>query len=320
MAARDQLQRAAQSVLRSLSTARAARAAAAGAGGSSGVLGNTTSTSTTAATTLHGAPAPSASSAHSYSTHHHVEHVAPPATRVPVQDEWYLRQRTRIPLGNRAPHTAQSAWVAPSAVLAGDVDLLDRASVWNGAVLRGDLNNVTVGHVSNVQDRCVLHAARSTAAGLPAATVIGKFSTIEPAAVLRSCRVGDQSVVGSRCVLLEGSLVEDGAVLAPGSVLPPARRVPTGELWAGAPARFVRKLTADERDALKGVAESVWRRAADLSADELPHGTAWRLVEDWRAARDGAGLFEWVDMRRQKYALRTEQEREVEAQKLSAGE
>jgi gamma-carbonic anhydrase len=320
MAARDQLQRAAQSVLRSLSTAR--RAAAAGAGGSILATSNTSRAPRHQATTLSSSPAPATSSHshHPYSTHHHVEHVAPPATRVPIQDEWYLRQRQRVPLGNRTPHCAQSAWVAPSAVLAGDVDLLDRASVWHGAVLRGDLNNVTLGHVSNVQDRCVLHAARSTAAGLPAATVIGKYSTVEPAAVLRSCRVGDHSVVGSRAVLLEGSLVEDGAILAPGSVLPPARRVPSGELWAGAPARFVRKLTADEKDAIKGVAEAVARCAAEQGADELPHGNSWRLVEDWRAARDGAGLFEWVDMRRQKYSLRTEQEREVEAQKLSAGE
>lgn len=303
------LQRAATSVLRALSAARAA-----------GACSTSTSTTTAAAAApalLASSSAPS--SARPYSTQH-VEHVAPPATRVPVQDEWYLRQRQRIPLGNRAPHCAQSAWVSPSAVLAGDVDLLDRASVWGGAVLRGDLNNVTVGHVSNVQDRCVLHAARSTAAGLPAATVVGKYVTIEPGAVLRSCRVGDRVVIGSRAVLLEGSLVEEESILAPGSVLPPARRIPSGELWAGAPARFVRKLTADERDAIKGVAEAAWRLAAGHASDELPHGSAWRLVEDWRAARDGAGMFEWVDMRRQKYAIRSGMEREAEAQKLSSGD
>jgi carbonic anhydrase/acetyltransferase-like protein (isoleucine patch superfamily) len=192
--------------------------------------------------------------------------------------------------------------------------------VWGGAVLRGDLNNVTVGQLSNVQDRCVLHAARSTAAGLPAATVVGKYVTIEPGAVLRSCRVADRVVIGARAVLLEGSLVEEDAILAPGSVLPPARRVPSGELWAGAPARFVRKLTGDEKDAIKEAAQAVWRLSAGHGADELPHGSAWRLVEDWRAARDGAGLFEWVDMRRQKYAIRSEMEREAEAQKLSSGE
>ena len=121
--------------------------------------------------------------------------------------------------------------------------------------------------------------------------------------------------------MLEGSLVEENSILAPGSVLPPARRIPSGELWAGAPARFVRKLTADEIDEIKEVAESIYRLAASThAADELPHGSAWRLVEEWRAARDGAGLFEWVDMRRQKYAVRSELEREAEAQKLQSGE
>jgi carbonic anhydrase/acetyltransferase-like protein (isoleucine patch superfamily) len=302
------LQRAATTVLRALS---AARSRAAG--------GACCSASAAAAASSAALASSSPSTTRPYSTQH-VEHVAPPATRVPIQDEWYLRQRTRIPLGNRAPHCAASAWVSPSAVLAGDVDLLDRASVWGGAVLRGDLNNVTVGQLSNVQDRCVLHAARSTAAGLPAATIVGKYVTIEPGAVLRSCRVADRVVIGARAVLLEGSLVEEDAILAPGSVLPPARRVPSGELWAGAPARFVRKLTGDEKDAIKEAAQAVWRLAAGHSADELPHGSAWRLVEDWRAARDGAGLYEWVDMRRQKYAIRSEMEREAEAQKLSSGE
>ena len=314
------LQRAANSVLRALSAARSAAAGTSSTNSSSSSSGSAGAAAAAAAAAAGRVTTPpSPNPPRLYSTQH-VEHVAPPATRVPVQDEWYLRQRQRIPLGNRSPHCAASAWVAPSAVLAGDVDLLDRASVWGGAVLRGDLNNVTVGHVSNVQDRCVLHAARSTAAGLPAATVVGRYVTIEPAAVLRSCRVGDHCVVGSRSVLLEGSLVEEGAILAPGSVLPPARRVPSGELWAGAPARFVRKLTADERDAIKGAAEAVWRLAAGHAADELPHGSAWRLVEDWRSARDGAGLFEWVDMRREKYAIRSGMEREAEAQKLSSGE
>jgi carbonic anhydrase/acetyltransferase-like protein (isoleucine patch superfamily) len=64
--------------------------------------------------------------------------------------------------------------------------------------------------------------------------------------VLRSCRIGDNVIVGAKCSLMEGAFVEDNSILAPGSVLPPARRVPSGELWAGNPAKFVRKLTKDE--------------------------------------------------------------------------
>jgi carbonic anhydrase/acetyltransferase-like protein (isoleucine patch superfamily) len=97
-----------------------------------------------------------------------------------------------------------------------------------------------------------VHAAcRTSPTGLTAATIIGKYVTVEPNCVLRSCRVQDYCLVGARSVLLEGSLMEPYSSLAPGSVLPPARRVPEGELWGGNPARFIRKLSGDEKDALK---------------------------------------------------------------------
>jgi carbonic anhydrase/acetyltransferase-like protein (isoleucine patch superfamily) len=237
-----------------------------------------------------------------------------------ISEEWYLRQRRSMPLGNRIPHAAADSWIAPNAVVVGDVDLLDRVrggvrampcwrastrrrrwgpaepparsaqvSVWYGAVLRGDLNNITIGSVSNIQDRTVIHAARcgsgaarvplpglgaaagrwrrgpqqppaapptslaapprprrTSPTGLTAATLVGKYVTVEPQCVLRSCRVEDNCIVGAKSVLCEGSMMEPYSMLAPGSVLPPARRVPEGELWAGSPATFVRKLTKDE--------------------------------------------------------------------------
>ncbi|KAK2080265.1 Gamma carbonic anhydrase-like 1, mitochondrial [Prototheca wickerhamii] len=161
-------------------------------------------------------------------------------------EEVYNRQRQLVPLGQRVPTLAPDAWVAPNAVLIGDVDLYDRVSVWHGAVLRGDLNTIKIGSFSNVLEGAVIHAASSSPTGLPAATVIGHHVTVGQGALLRSVTVQDQVVIGDKCVLLEGSLVEKQSVLAPGSVLPPGRRVPSGELWAGAPARRVRKLTKDE--------------------------------------------------------------------------
>lgn len=82
--------------------------------------------------------------------------------------------------------------------------------------------------------------------GLNAATLIGDKVTIEPYAVLRSCRVESKSIIGARSVLCEGSVVESEAIVAPNSVVPPARRIPSGELWGGNPAKFIRKLTAHE--------------------------------------------------------------------------
>lgn len=89
-------------------------------------------------------------------------------------------------------------------------------------------------------------SCRTSPTGLTAATLIGKYVTIEPNCVLRSTRIEDNCIVGAKSVLCEGSMMEPYSILAPGSVLPPARRVPEGELWAGSPAKFVRKLTKDE--------------------------------------------------------------------------
>jgi carbonic anhydrase/acetyltransferase-like protein (isoleucine patch superfamily) len=97
----------------------------------------------------------------------------------------------------------------------------------------------------------------SSPTGLPAATKIGNFVTIEPSCVLRSCRIGNFCLVGARSVLCEGSLMEPYSMLTPGSVLPPARRVPEGEVWGGTPAKFIRKMTGDEKDAIKQLALEV---------------------------------------------------------------
>lgn len=197
--------------------------------------------------------------------------------------EWdYRGQRTKIPVGHRVPIVAVDAWVAPNAVLAGAVDVQDKGTVWYGSVLRGDLNRIVVGFCSSVGDKCVLHAASTSPTGLSAETLIGKYCTVGAFSTLRSCTIEDESVVGQRCVLMEGSLVEMNGMLGSGSVLPPGRRVPAGELWAGNPARFVRELTYDEILAIPKLAEGI-RELAQEHADEfLPYSAAYLEVEKLR--------------------------------------
>lgn len=217
------------------------------------------------------------------------------AARAPVhpEEELYNRQRQFIILGNRVPTAAPDTWVAPNAVVVGDVDLYERTSIWYGCVLRGDLNRVKVGAFTNVQDRTVITAARSSPTGLPAATIIGRNVTIGQGCLLRSTTVEDEAVVGDKCVLLEGSLVEKNAVLAPGSVLPPGRRIPSGELWAGSPAKFVRKLTKDEKAEIPTLANSMFRLADAHSEEFLPYSSAYAEAENLRAIlKPGAALAE----------------------------
>ncbi|KAF3795481.1 Gamma carbonic anhydrase-like 1 [Nymphaea thermarum] len=196
----------------------------------------------------------------------------------------YRGQRMVIPLGQWIPKVAVDAYVAPNVVLAGQVAVQDGASVWSGSVLRGDLNKITVGFCSNVQERCVLHAAWSSPTGLPADTNIERFVTIGAYTILRSCTVEPECIIGQHSVLMEGSLVETHSILEAGSVVPPGRRIPTGELWAGNPARFVRPLSHDEILEIPKLSVAVNDLSRSHFSEFLPYSTVYLEVEKMKKA------------------------------------
>ncbi|BDA41489.1 Gamma carbonic anhydrase-like 1, mitochondrial [Coccomyxa sp. Obi] len=203
-----------------------------------------------------------------------------------IEDELYCRQRQLLVLGNRVPVLAPDSWVAPNAVVIGDVDIFDQVSIWYGAVLRGDLNNIRVGAYSNIQDKSIIHAARTSPTGLPAATKIGRYVTIGQGCLLRSATVENECIIGDRSILMEGSLVEKQSVLAPGTVLPPGRLVPSGQLWAGNPARYVRDLTKDEKEEISAIAMGVFGTIDKHSSEFLPYSFAYVETEKVRKASE----------------------------------
>lgn len=146
------------------------------------------------------------------------------------------------------PQLAEDAWVAPTAVLVGRVILARGASVWWGAVLRGDNEPITVGPGSNVQDGCVLH----TDPGFP--LTIGENVTIGHLAMLHGCTIGDGALVGIGAVVLNGATIGEGALLGARSLLAEGKSIPPGTLALGAPARVVRELS--EEDRARGLAGS----------------------------------------------------------------
>jgi carbonic anhydrase/acetyltransferase-like protein (isoleucine patch superfamily) len=133
-------------------------------------------------------------------------------------------------LRGRRPRVHPEAYVAPTAVLIGDVELEAGASIWFGAVLRGDEATITIGAGSNVQDNAVIHCSRD----LP--TVVGENVTIGHQACLEGCTVEDGALVGTAAVMLQRSKLGNRAMLAAGSVLPEGAEVPAGKLAAGVPA------------------------------------------------------------------------------------
>ncbi|KAI5056396.1 hypothetical protein GOP47_0028214 [Adiantum capillus-veneris] len=194
--------------------------------------------------------------------------------------EWdYRSQRRALPVYNIVPYIAVDAYVAPNTVIAGAVDVWDASSVWYGSVVRGDLNKITINFAANVQDRCVIHAAKTSPTGLPAETDIGKYVTVGAFSTLRSCVIEDEVIIGQRCVLMEGSLVETNAILMSGTVLAPGRRIPAGELWGGNPARFIRQLTYDETHNIKLLAEKMRTVAKMHMSEFLPYSTAYLEAE-----------------------------------------
>src|ERR687898_1133522 len=137
---------------------------------------------------------------------------------------------TIVELDGIRPTIGEGVWLAPTAVLIGDVHIGDRASIWFGAVLRGDASRITVGAGTSIQDNSVVHCAD----GLP--TVIGDDVVVGHGALLEGCVIEDGAVIGMGSIVLQHARVGARAVLAAGAVLSERREIGPGMLAAGVPA------------------------------------------------------------------------------------
>eukprot|EP00657_Telonema_sp_P-1_P009626 TRINITY_DN3859_c0_g2_i1.p1 TRINITY_DN3859_c0_g2~~TRINITY_DN3859_c0_g2_i1.p1 ORF type:complete len:199 (+),score=41.80 TRINITY_DN3859_c0_g2_i1:3-599(+) len=158
------------------------------------------------------------------------------------------------------------AFVAPSASVIGDVTMGDGSSVWYGAVLRGDVNKITVGSNSHIGDRSVVHVA-SQAGSLtdkPLSTHIGEGSYVGPLSVVHACTVGNRVTIGGCSKILDGATIGDGAVIEAGSLVSPGATVPAGQLWGGVPAKFIRNVTDQEAAANTSTLEETSALALSL--------------------------------------------------------
>lgn len=139
------------------------------------------------------------------------------------------------------PRIDATAFVAANAVVVCDVEVGRDASVWFGAVLRGDVQSIRVGAGSNLQDGTIVHASTG---GWP--TIVGRGCTVGHGAILHSCTLHDHAFVGFGARVLDGCTVATDGALAAGAVLTPGKTVRSGELWAGNPARLLRLLQPEE--------------------------------------------------------------------------
>ncbi len=151
----------------------------------------------------------------------------------------------QLRLGSVSPQVSDGAWVAPTAMLIGDVTVFEGATVWYGSVLRADGDLISIGRGSNIQDGCVLHADPS----FP--VIVGEDVSIGHRAVLHGCCVEDGVLIGMSAVVMNGAHVSSGSIVAAGSVVLEGSEVPANTLVAGVPAKVRRQITDRERDAIR---------------------------------------------------------------------
>ncbi len=148
------------------------------------------------------------------------------------------------PFRDILPQIAEGVFLAETATLIGDVVIEAQASVWFGAVLRGDVGKIRVGARSNIQDLVMMHTT-----GGRCDAVVGSDVVVGHGAIIHSARVGDGALIGMGAILLDDAVVGEGSIVAAGSVVPPNMQIPKYSMVMGTPARVVRELGAEERSA-----------------------------------------------------------------------
>lgn len=147
-----------------------------------------------------------------------------------------------LPVKDVYPVIANDCFVAENATIVGAVTLGEKCSVWFNAVVRGDVNTITVGDYTNIQDGVVIHCTYQTAA-----TVIGSHVNIGHNALVHGCTVHDRVLIGMGAIVMDHAVVEEYVIIAAGAVVLEHTVCESGYLYAGIPARKVKPISAEQR-------------------------------------------------------------------------
>ena len=148
----------------------------------------------------------------------------------------FLGQEPRIP---------DSAYIADGAIVIGDVEMGEEASIWPGCVVRADINSIAIGDRSNAQDGTIIHLSDDYG------VTIGKDVSIGHGAIIHACDIGDECLIGMRATLMDGSRIGSNSIVGAGSLVTSNTIVPPGSLVMGSPAKVVRELSPEEQSKIK---------------------------------------------------------------------
>src|SRR5713226_10732252 len=148
-------------------------------------------------------------------------------------------------LGSKKPRIHQTAVLAPSCTVIGDVVIGPRTSIWPGAVLRGDYGKIRVGANCSLQDNVVVHCSSENAG------VIGNGVTVAHGAIVHACKIGDECLIGAGAIIFDGARVGTHSIIGVGTVLLEGRKIPPRSVAVGAPAKIIRRATVEDVRAIK---------------------------------------------------------------------
>ena len=173
-----------------------------------------------------------------------------------------------LPYKGIMPRIDKTAFIAPNAVVVGDVEIGADTGIWFNCALRGDINVIRVGARTNLQDGTIVHVN-----GRQFATHIGSDVTVGHMCLLHACTIEDGAFIGMQATVMDGAVIEKGAMVAAGALVTPGKRVKTGELWAGSPARFLRPVGDKEREMMTRIAPEY----VELAREYMRAGVATKV-------------------------------------------
>lgn len=147
-----------------------------------------------------------------------------------------------LPYDNILPDIGDGVFIAQNASVIGDVKIAKESSIWYACTVRGDEKEIVIGERTNIQDNSVIHVAT-----MVQGTYIGDDVTVGHGCIIHACTIGNRVLIGMGSTVMDGAKVEDDAMVAAGSLVTPGKVVPSGQLWAGRPAKYMRDLTEDDK-------------------------------------------------------------------------
>lgn len=148
-----------------------------------------------------------------------------------------------FPVRGISPQLGNECFVAPNATIVGEVIMGDYCSVWFNAVVRGDVNSITIGHHSNIQDGAVIHCTYQKHK-----TVIGNYVSIAHNAIVHGCTIEDEVLIGMGAIVMDGAIIKKNSIVAAGAIVLQNTVVEEGTIYGGNPARLLKKVSPEQAE------------------------------------------------------------------------